>query len=57
VFSSDFLAMMLKYNNDVAGFVTEKAKRKCKEQVQDVSIISMFLLKKKSQVSGGSVLR
>ncbi|KAI5587154.1 hypothetical protein BDE02_05G012500 [Populus trichocarpa] len=38
VFSSDFLAMMLKYNNDVAGFVTEKAKRKCKEQVQDVKV-------------------
>ncbi|KAL3591108.1 hypothetical protein D5086_009748 [Populus alba] len=35
VFSSDFLAMMLKYNNDVASFVTEKAKTMCKEQVQD----------------------
>lgn len=45
MFSSDFLAMMLKYNNDVAGFVTEKAKRKCTEQVQDVSTISMFLYK------------
>jgi ketosteroid isomerase-like protein len=47
VFSSDFLAMMLKYNNDVASFVTEKAKRKCKEQVQDVSISSAcFYIKK-----------
>ena len=50
MFSSDFLAMMLKYNNDVAGFVTEKAKRMCKEQVQDVSIISMFVFIKNNNL-------
>ncbi|KAG5244726.1 hypothetical protein OIU76_003118 [Salix suchowensis] len=38
VFSSDFLAMMLKYNKDAADFVVQKAKRMCKEQARDVKV-------------------
>ena len=36
--SSDIMATMQKYSNDVADCVIEKAKRMCSEQVQDVSL-------------------
>ncbi|CAK7340561.1 unnamed protein product [Dovyalis caffra] len=38
LFSSDIMATMQKYSNDVADCVIEKSKRMCREQVQDVKV-------------------
>lgn len=46
LFSSDIIASVDRYGNDMADLVIEKAKKMCREHTKDVSVFCVFVKKK-----------